>query len=111
MRLNVNGHLLPIRLKSEPETIHVHAHGLTLVSFADLRVISTEQTRAPERARKRSRTRIRAPARFKLSRVHHPKKLALVPSNRPNIVPNLSSCYVPASSNRLYAQVAQSVEQ
>ena len=44
MRLNVNGHLLPIRLKSEPETVHVHAHGLTLVFFADLRVISTEHT-------------------------------------------------------------------
>ena len=44
VRLNVSGHLLPIRLKSEPETVHVHAHGLTLVFFADLRVISTEQT-------------------------------------------------------------------
>ena len=42
VRLNVSGHLLPIRLKSEPET--VHAHGLTLVFFADLRVISTEHT-------------------------------------------------------------------
>ena len=44
VRLNVNGHRLPIRVESEPETVHVHAHGLTLVSFAALRVISTEHT-------------------------------------------------------------------
>ena len=43
MRLNVNGHPLPIRL---PETVQVHAHGLTLVSFADLRVVSTDHTNA-----------------------------------------------------------------
>ena len=46
VRLNVNGHPLPIRLKSEPETVHVHAHSLTLASCAALRVISTEQTGA-----------------------------------------------------------------
>ena len=44
VRLNVNGQLLPIRLKSEPETVHVQAHGLTLVSFAALRVIAAERT-------------------------------------------------------------------
>ena len=42
VRLNVNGRLLPIRLKSEPETVHVHAHGLTLIYFAVLGVVSTE---------------------------------------------------------------------
>ena len=42
VRLNVNGRLLPIRLKSEPETVHVH--GSTLVSFAALRVISPEHS-------------------------------------------------------------------
>ena len=31
MRPNVNAHLLPIRLKSESETVHVYAHGFTLV--------------------------------------------------------------------------------
>ena len=45
VRLNVNGYLLPIRLKSEPETVHVHAHGLTLVYLTALEVISTAQCR------------------------------------------------------------------
>ena len=46
VRLNVNGHLLPIRLKSEREIVHVHAHGLTLASCDALRVISTQHISA-----------------------------------------------------------------
>ena len=42
MRLNVNGQRLPIRVKSEPEAVHVHAHGLTLFYFAALELISKE---------------------------------------------------------------------
>ena len=43
VRRSLNRHLLPIGLKSEPETVHVHAHGLPSVYFASLRVIITEQ--------------------------------------------------------------------
>ena len=42
-RFNVNGYLLPIRLKSEPESVHVYAHRLTWGCCSAESVIAIEQ--------------------------------------------------------------------